>query len=127
MGWFSKPPEPWTREEDERLCKLVKLGYSFSRIAAEIGRERNAISGRIFRLGLKSPASTKSRDPGIRNKPRQSNPRPQPVRSPEATFFLNGEALVLAVTDEACARCAVRESFHHEHGCGQFAVRVVIR
>lgn len=42
----------WTEEMDARLRELRDLGKSYTEIGAEFGATRNAISGRVFRLGL---------------------------------------------------------------------------
>ena len=48
------PPanSPWTPERIEQLRNGVSSGLSCSQIAAEIGVTRNAVIGKIHRLGL---------------------------------------------------------------------------
>jgi GcrA cell cycle regulator len=43
---------PWTAERVERLRAYVATGMTCSQIAAEIGVTRNAVIGKIHRLGL---------------------------------------------------------------------------
>ncbi len=43
---------PWTAERVERLRTFVATGMTCSQIAAEIGVTRNAVIGKIHRLGL---------------------------------------------------------------------------
>jgi len=47
--------EPWTSERTERLKKLFDAGLSCSQIACEIGTTRNAVIGKMHRLGLSRP------------------------------------------------------------------------
>ena len=60
----------WTPERVEQLRTYVATGLSCSEIAAEIGVTRNAVIGKIHRLGLAPgrPASGSARDeaPGAR-------------------------------------------------------------
>lgn len=47
------PPHPyWSKEEDRRLRILWEAGWTANAIAQDIGRSRNAVLGRRFRLGL---------------------------------------------------------------------------
>ena len=46
------PHSPWTPERIEQLRNCVGSGLSCSQIAAEIGVTRNAVIGKIHRLGL---------------------------------------------------------------------------
>jgi GcrA cell cycle regulator len=74
-GAMSDPGNTWSDERVELLKKLWADGLSASQIAAEIGNvTRNAVIGKVHRLGLsgraKSPASSAPR------------PRKAPTRSP---------------------------------------------
>jgi GcrA cell cycle regulator len=65
--------ETWTPERVEQLRNFVVTGLSCSQIAAEIGVSRNAVIGKIHRLGL-SP----TRPPGASSRscpPRDRRPR----------------------------------------------------
>lgn len=46
-------PSYWAAEEDRQLRILWAAGWSVNAIASQLsGRSRNAITGRVFRLGL---------------------------------------------------------------------------
>ena len=63
----------WTTERIEQLRNFVVSGLTCSQIAAEIGVTRNAVIGKIHRLGLSSgrPAGAPSRS----SPPRVARPR----------------------------------------------------
>src|SRR5213083_2484524 len=70
----------WTDDRVEQLKKLWEAGLSASQIAAELGNvTRNAVIGKVHRLGLsgraKSPSSAAPR-------PRKPRPAQQMVRMP---------------------------------------------
>ena len=69
---------PWTAERIEQLRHFVIAGLSCSQIAAEIGVSRNAVIGKIHRLGIGPgrPAASPARacPPRVR-RPRHSQPR----------------------------------------------------
>jgi hypothetical protein len=44
----------WTQEEDDKIRDCVKRGLSFREMANEIGRPEAGVTGRAYRLGLKS-------------------------------------------------------------------------
>jgi len=44
----------WTPGEDAKLVEAINLGYSFSKVAAHVGKPVGAVSGRAYRLGLKT-------------------------------------------------------------------------
>lgn len=75
----------WTAEDDARLCALLDEGHSASIIAARIGRSRNAILGRVHRLGMRAKrrlkATPNERAVVVAPKPR---PRRKPVNSAPA-------------------------------------------
>ena len=64
---------PWTAELIEQLRNCVVAGLSCSQIAAEIGVSRNAVIGKIHRLGL-SPARPAGA-PARSSPPRARSPR----------------------------------------------------
>jgi hypothetical protein len=45
-------PNHWTEEQVEKLKVLFKEGLSYKQIAIELHKTRNAISGKVDRLGL---------------------------------------------------------------------------
>ncbi len=77
----------WTDERVERLSKLWMEGRSASRIAAELGNgvSRNAVIGKIHRLGL----SGRTPPPGSGEIHRE---RPKVVARPEPRVLGPGEA-----------------------------------
>lgn len=48
-----KVPDKWTDEKTARAIELWKQGFSAGRIAAELGVTRNAVIGRLNRLGYR--------------------------------------------------------------------------
>jgi GcrA cell cycle regulator len=68
---------PWTSERIEQLRNCVASGLSCSQIAAEIGVTRNAVIGKIHRLGL-SPGRPAA--PARFCPPRVRSPRLSPQR-----------------------------------------------
>lgn len=44
----------WTAEDDAKLVEAIRLKMSFREAAAFIGRQPSAVTGRAYRLGLKS-------------------------------------------------------------------------
>ena len=106
----------WDGPSVARLKKLVAADTPTKEIANIFGCSRNAIVGKIYRLGL-------SLDQSQPKPPRVSQPKADPLEG----IFFNGEPLQFAEVDRPCARCAVRESQHQKHGCGQFAAEVRVR
>ena len=75
----------WTDERVELLKKLWAEGLSASQIASELGGiTRNAVIGKVHRLGLSGRGKTTAQQPKAR-KPRTTNTtapaRPRPTRS----------------------------------------------
>ncbi|KPF70140.1 GcrA cell cycle regulator [Bosea sp. AAP35] len=69
----------WTEERVELLKKLWSDGLSASQIAAELGSvTRNAVIGKVHRLGL----SGRAKNPSATSAPRNAAPRKAPTRSP---------------------------------------------
>lgn len=66
-------PKDWTQEQLHLLEKLHRQGYSAREIAGRIGKTRNAVLGRIYRL--------RSRDPewGAPTEPKPAPAPPEPV------------------------------------------------
>jgi GcrA cell cycle regulator len=71
--------ETWTAERIEQLRNFASSGLSSSQIAAEIGVTRNAVIGKLNRLGLARgrPAGGSARS----CPPRASRPRHSPQRT----------------------------------------------
>jgi hypothetical protein len=111
MKWESgRTRKPWTFQDDEDLKRLAKIdGQTAQSIGAAINRTGASVAGRMHNLGIRLSGSRR------------------PNTDPLAGIFLDGEPLIFAEVDRPCARCAVRETVHHEHGCGQFAAEVRVR
>ena len=101
----------WTPERVEQLRNCVVSGLSCSQIAAEIGVTRNAVIGKIHRLGL---------SPGRPAAPARScPPRARPPRSSPQRQFLRlmftpalggaGEQAAEPVPVENMQRCSLLE------------------
>jgi len=92
------PKVDWSKENIEKLKTMWAEGYSSPQIAAEIpNATRNAIMGRLNRLGLsgqKPKKTPKPRAPRVRTRsgaPRSTQrkePTPQPPPAPLAPAFL---------------------------------------
>ncbi len=109
----------WDGRTNSRLKKLLKADCSYREIAGILGCSPSAVGGQVHRLGLTTQLAKGRR-------PRAANFKPKPGDSLEG-LFLNGEPLVFADTSPPCARCAVREDAHDDHGCGQFAEELRVR
>jgi GcrA cell cycle regulator len=77
------PTSPWTLEVVEQLRAMVAAGkLSCSEMAAEIGIERNAVIGKIYRMGLSGPRTGRPK-PKRKPKPKPVPKRPFVVPPPE--------------------------------------------
>jgi GcrA cell cycle regulator len=77
---MSSVQAPWTSERIEILKKLFDAGLSCSQIAGEIGTTRNAVIGKMHRLGLSRPKNLFAN----RSKPARAAPdgwRPKALRA----------------------------------------------
>jgi GcrA cell cycle regulator len=96
----------WTDERVEQLKKLWMDGLSASQIALELGGiTRNAVIGKVHRLGLSGRAKTSSHASASRQK-RTQRAQPKPVRSAQRPL-LNTQ---MKLTAEASADPYVDES-----------------
>jgi GcrA cell cycle regulator len=84
----------WTDERVELLRKLWSEGLSASRVAAELGPgiTRNAVIGKIHRLGLAERAKTASAPRPRAAKP----PRPSQPRAAQGPAMIGNVALALS-------------------------------
>ena len=83
----------WTDERVELLKKLWSEGLSASAIAAELGGvTRNAVIGKVHRLGLSGRAKAPSQQPQRRAKPTRAPSHP--MRS--ASTFVRGNVALAA-------------------------------
>jgi GcrA cell cycle regulator len=107
--------ETWTPERIEQLRNFAGSGLSSSQIAAEIGVTRNAVIGKLHRLGLASgrPAGGPARS----SPPRASRPRHSPQREflrlmfAQAPSIANGSG-AQAATVESTQPCSLFELAH---------------
>lgn len=112
----------WTLRRDQMLREMAARGASYTDMAAGIGTTASAVSNRIARLGIVTKGSQAHSKAVAATKARA-----QAAAKPEGAFFLDGEPIIFADTSSPCARCAVREDVHHEHGCGNFADQLRVR
>jgi GcrA cell cycle regulator len=91
----------WTDERVELLRKLWMDGLSASQIAAELanGITRNAVIGKVHRLGLSG--RVKCAAPSSAPRPRPSAPRPQRPAAPRQSGPVIRGATALALQPEA--------------------------
>lgn len=66
---FAAAGAPWTKEEDEQLCREFDASMTPAQIALKHGRSSGAITSRLAKLGKIDPATVKSRDRGARVTP----------------------------------------------------------
>jgi hypothetical protein len=105
------PKRPWLPADDQRLRELCRTpGQTYRTMSKALRRSESSISNRMYLMDLRMPKENRGL-PKVRLK----------------DILLNGEPLQFAETDRPCARCAVRESVHHEHGCGDFAAEIRVR
>jgi GcrA cell cycle regulator len=96
--------QTWTTERVDQLRRYVEAGFSCGQIAGEIGLSRNAVIGKIHRLGL-------WRGTGHTPRPR-TRPRPSVVfsqrRALQAAYAATCTAVAEAEIDSA-KRCSLME------------------
>lgn len=97
--------QTWTTERVDQLRRFVEAGFSCGQIAGEIGLTRNAVIGKIHRLGL-----WRRIDPALRAKAR---PRRAAVFSQRRTLqVMFAAAASTAAADQAvdsAKRCSLLE------------------
>lgn len=99
---------PWTAERIEQLRHCVVTGLTCSEIAAEIGVSRNAVIGKIHRLGLSTgrPAGAPARS----CPPRARRPRaPSQRQLLRLVCLADGEPIVLGAPVESAHPCSLTE------------------
>ncbi len=103
---------PWTAERVEQLRSFVATGMTCSQIAAEIGVTRNAVIGKIHRLGLSTERPAAAPAGSCRQRARRPRllARRQLLRlvSPEAASGLC-EIACAPVSVESAQRCSLLE------------------
>jgi len=107
----------WTPERIEQLRSFVVTGLSCSQIAAEIGVSRNAVIGKIHRLGIGPgrPAAARARV----CPPRAQRPRLPPQRKLMQLMFggapdVGAEEAAAPVLVESARCCPLLELAHGE-------------
>jgi GcrA cell cycle regulator len=80
----------WNTERVEALKRYVAAGLSCSRIANEIGVTRNAVIGKMNRLGLSRPKEVRQRESAARPSRRKT---PAPWRQQRPTVAVQREML----------------------------------
>ena len=76
------PGDTWNTERVERLRSFVTAGLTCSQIAAEIGVTRNAVIGKVHRLGLSTSGGRPGRRPSNLTQRMHTGPRePREPRS----------------------------------------------
>jgi GcrA cell cycle regulator len=102
----------WTTERIEQLRNCVVTGLTCSQIAAEIGVTRNAVIGKIHRLGL-SPARPPGGSAHACAPHTRKNPRRRLLRllAAEAPSIVVDEAAAAAPIESA-QRCSLLEIAH---------------
>jgi len=74
----------WTDERVELLKKMWGEGQSASQIAKELGGvTRNAVIGKVHRLGLSNRATGATAKTEAKEKPAAAKPKPEPKQSPK--------------------------------------------
>ena len=102
----------WTAERIEQLRHCVVTGLTCSEIAAEIGVSRNAVIGKIHRLGLSSgrPAGAQARDcPPRARRPRASTQRRMLQLAYAQKMPRGGEPIVFDATVASAQPCSLVE------------------
>src|SRR5919205_1355584 len=80
----------WTSERVEILKKLFDAGLSCSQIAGEIGTTRNAVIGKMHRLGLSRPKNLFA-DRVKSARPAKDGWRPKPFRPKLRQMSINAQ------------------------------------
>jgi len=104
----------WNSERVEALKRYVDAGLSCSRIAYEIGVSRNAVIGKMHRLGLARPKEVRQRERAARPGPRRT---PATWRHQRPTVAVQQEMLkAVFPASSACPEVEIRSG----RGCTLF-------
>lgn len=94
-GW----PNPWREDEDATLRRLWSKNAGATAIASVLGRSRNAVCGRAFRIGIMKKGGPRfgakrvePRDAPPRVKPKRTVIRRRPVKRTAARLEFTAEA-----------------------------------
>jgi GcrA cell cycle regulator len=100
---MSSETQTWTTERVDQLRRYVEAGFSCGQIAGEIGLSRNAVIGKIHRLGLwRGTAHT----PRVRARPR---PAVFSQRRAVAAAFASAPASGTEAAVDSAKRCSLLE------------------
>ena len=102
--------ETWTAERVEQLRSYVSTGLTCSQIAAEIGVTRNAVIGKIHRLGLSPGRSADA--PAGSQPPRVRRPRPPTQRQFLRLIFAEAPCIAdeaAPASVDSAQRCSLLE------------------
>jgi GcrA cell cycle regulator len=87
----------WNSERIEQLKRGFQAGLSCSQIAREIGVTRNAVIGKMSRLGLTRPKDVSTRQLEQRRLAKLARPKTAMTRrSPRPSIFVQNEMLMAA-------------------------------
>jgi GcrA cell cycle regulator len=105
------PAATWNPERVEQLRNFVVAGLTCSQIAAEIGVTRNAVIGKIHRLGLSPgrPAAAPARSCPPRGRPPRLPSRRRLLRLAAKAPFLGDGAAGQDACVESAQRCSLFE------------------
>ena len=78
----------WSWELTGQLRALHAIGFSYREIGRQIGKSRNAVLGKAYRLGLAARPVPPAEGPRLRARPVAASP---PVPSPRSLRCLIGE------------------------------------
>lgn len=93
-------PQTWTQELDDILRKGFAGGASASALAAKIGGvSRNAVIGRLHRLGLKRAFSQASRSPWKKQEPKRRSARGPKNGNPFGRGYQSDDDIVACQVD----------------------------
>jgi GcrA cell cycle regulator len=105
----------WTSERIDQLKSFVGAGLTCSQIATEIGVTRNAVIGKIHRLGL-GPGRAAAAAPGRSCPPRLRRPRLPSQRALlrliGGTPSIAGDAVITAITIDSPQSCSLLDLAH---------------
>jgi GcrA cell cycle regulator len=76
------PAHLWTEEDDANLKRLVDQAFSARKISEHFGKSRNAVIGRVHRLGLKLKGRPPANIMAVKAKRERPTRAVQPDRTP---------------------------------------------
>jgi GcrA cell cycle regulator len=108
--------ETWTAERVEQLRSCIGTGLTCSQIAAEIGVSRNAVIGKIHRLGLSTgrPAGAQARSSPPRARHPRATTQRRLLRLAFAQAPYSGEQAMLEAPVDSAHPCSLNEIAEHK-------------